>query len=54
MIKRRKWNVAHVDGKRNSYRILEGNLKYRTHLENLGIDGSIILKWLLNKQDDRV
>jgi hypothetical protein len=26
-----------------------GNLKERDYLENIGIDGRIILKWVLNK-----
>jgi hypothetical protein len=29
---------------RNMYRMLVGNLKGKYHLEDLGIDGSIILK----------
>ena len=28
-----------------------GNLKDRDHLESLGIDGRIIIKWLLKKWD---
>jgi len=31
-----------------------GNLKERYHLEDLGIDRRIILKWILNKLDWRV
>ena len=30
-----------------------GNLKERDHLENLGTDGRIILKWILKKYDGR-
>jgi hypothetical protein len=30
--------------RRDAYRILWGNLKYRDHLEEIGIDESIILK----------
>jgi hypothetical protein len=26
-----------------------GNLKERDHLENLGVDGIVILKWVLKK-----
>jgi hypothetical protein len=39
---------------RDSYRILVGNLKGRDHLGDLGIDGRIILKWILKKCDMRV
>ena len=31
-----------------------GNLKERYQLEDLGIDGRIVLKWILNKLDWRV
>ena len=30
-----------------------GNLKERNHLEDLGIDGSTIFKWILSNQDGR-
>jgi hypothetical protein len=35
---------------RDTHRICWGNLKERDHLENLRVDGIIILTWL-NKQD---
>jgi hypothetical protein len=35
--------------KRNAYRVLVGNLKERDHVENLSVDGRIILKWMLQK-----
>jgi hypothetical protein len=28
-------------------------MKEREQFENLSVDGSIILKWILNKEDDR-
>jgi hypothetical protein len=28
-----------------------GNLREKAHLENLGVDGKIILKWLFKKWD---
>jgi hypothetical protein len=31
-----------------------GNLKGRNHLENLGVDGRIILKWVLKKWGGKV
>ena len=31
-----------------------GNLEERNHLEDLSVDGSIILKWTLNKEGVRV
>jgi hypothetical protein len=34
---------------RNVRNILFGNLKGKDHSEDIGIDGSIILKWVLGK-----
>ena len=36
-------------GKRNTYRVLVGKLEGKYHLEDLVIDGRIILEWILNK-----
>jgi len=30
---------------------LYGNVKEREHLENVGIDGRMILRWILNEKD---
>jgi hypothetical protein len=30
-----------------AYRVLVGNLRTRDHLEDLGVDGKIIRKWIL-------
>jgi len=32
-----------------SYRVLVGYLKERDHLEDLGMDGIILLKWIFRK-----
>jgi hypothetical protein len=39
---------------RNAHIILVGSLKEGDHLEDLGLDGRIILKWILRKQGWRV
>jgi hypothetical protein len=36
---------------RNSYRILVGKLEGKNHLQDLGIDGRIVLRWILGKYD---
>jgi hypothetical protein len=33
-------------GEMNAYRILVKNLNRRDHLEDLGVDGRIILEWM--------
>jgi hypothetical protein len=34
---------------RNSFRILVAKIKERGHLEDLDVDGKILLKWILRK-----
>jgi hypothetical protein len=34
---------------RGAYRVLVGNLRERTHLEELRLTGRIILKWIFKK-----
>jgi hypothetical protein len=44
--------VGHVECMRkvkNGYKISVENLKGRDHLEDLGVDGRIILDWILEK-----
>jgi hypothetical protein len=39
-------------GERRTYTgIRWGNLKYRDHLGNQGVDGKIILRWIFRKWD---
>jgi hypothetical protein len=39
---------------KNAYRFWFGSLKGRVHSEDLGLDGRIILKWNVWKEDVRV
>jgi hypothetical protein len=46
---RMRW-VGHVAGigrRRDAYRALVGRRRRRNHLEDLGVDGRIILRWIL-------
>jgi hypothetical protein len=38
---------------RDAYRVLVGKPNGRNHLEDPGVDGRIILKWILEKWDGR-
>jgi hypothetical protein len=51
--RRMRWvgNVGSMGEMRNVYKTLAVNLKKRGHLEYLGVDGRIILEWVLGKQD---
>jgi len=37
---------------RSAYRVLVGNLMERGHLEDLGVNGRIILKWIFKLEWD--
>jgi hypothetical protein len=47
--RRMRWerHVAQMGDMSGTYRVLEGDLRDRDHLEDLGIEGRIILKWIL-------
>jgi uncharacterized protein YjcR len=38
-----------VGERRGAYRLWWGNMRERDHLEDLGVDRSIILKWMCKK-----
>jgi hypothetical protein len=39
--------AAFVEEKRGSYRVLVGKSYERGHSEDIGVDGKVILKWIL-------
>jgi hypothetical protein len=41
--------VALTGNKRGAYRVSVGDLKESDHLEDVGIDGSVIIKWIFKK-----
>jgi hypothetical protein len=51
--RRMRWagNVAQIGEKRNAYRILVGKPEGKNHYEDLDVGGSIILRWILKRQD---
>jgi hypothetical protein len=44
-------HVARNGERRGIYRVWWGNLKERARLEDLGIDGRILLRWIFRKWD---
>jgi hypothetical protein len=52
-LRRMRWagHVARMEQGRGAYRILVGRPEGRNHLEDPGVDGRIILKWIFKKWD---
>jgi hypothetical protein len=50
-LRRKRWegHVARVKEKRGEFRFWWGKLREVGHLEDLGVDGTIALKWILKK-----
>jgi len=44
-------HVARIGARRGVYRVLVGNLRERNHLEDPGVDGRMILRWIFRKWD---
>jgi hypothetical protein len=47
-------HVAGMGEMKNAYIILVENVKGRVHLEDLDIDGKILLEWILGKKGRKV
>jgi len=43
--------VARLGDRRGAYRVLMGHLREIDHLEDLGVGGDIILRWIFKKWD---
>jgi hypothetical protein len=45
--------IAHIGDIINSYKMLVGNLKGRDRSKDLGVNGVMILEWILDKRDGK-
>jgi hypothetical protein len=56
VIKLRRWvgHIACIEETSNTYAFLLESLKGRDHLVHIGIDGKIILEWILGKYSGRM
>jgi hypothetical protein len=50
-LRRMRWagHVARMGERRGVYRVWWGSLRERDHLEDLGVGGTIILRWIFRK-----
>ena len=46
--------IARMGKRRGVYRVLVGKPEIKDHLEDLGIGGRIILKWIFKKWNEEV
>ena len=44
---RREWNMTCTEERGNPYRLVLGNSEGKGYVEDLGLGGSMILKWVL-------
>jgi hypothetical protein len=51
VIKARRLRLSRMGERRDSYRALVGKPEGRSHLEDPGVDGRIILKWIFEMFD---
>jgi len=42
-------HVARMEAIRNAYKVLGGNLKSRDHLEDISIDGKVVIEFIIRK-----
>jgi len=47
-------HVARMEKSTDSYWVLVGKSEKRDHFEDLGVDGRIILKWIVKKMDENL
>jgi hypothetical protein len=49
--RRLRWagHVARMEERRDAYRVSVGNLRAGDHLEDPGVDGRIIIKWIFER-----
>ena len=47
-------HVARMGDRRGAFKVVVGKLSERDHLEDLDLDGMLILKWILRKSDGGV
>jgi hypothetical protein len=46
-------HAARIGKRRGSYRVLVGKLQGKNNVQDLDVDGRILLEWIFNKEDER-